>query len=124
MLLLVLGFSTFACPDLSGNYECQYEDGTTDMTSVSNSGNVYTLTDSEGTKSIVADGQTRRNADEMNERAVCEGNSLIIVASAEMDGVSLKATTKTQKIDGNLITDVEVNFNGEIENSTQVCTAN
>ncbi|MCP4912297.1 MAG: hypothetical protein GY909_04195 [Oligoflexia bacterium] len=123
LLSVVFGMSAFACPDFTGKYMCETEDGQLDETTIVTNGNVYTMTDNEGTQTVVADGQERRGDEGMMEKAFCDGDAMVLVAKGDFDGNSFSATSRTRKINGNLVSEVKINFNGYEENQTQVCTA-
>lgn len=81
--------AAFACADFSGNYSCFYveEDGSKvfyDM-DVVQSGNVFTITDDQGTETVVADGKPYQY--EGAEMAYsCSGNKVISVGKIDIEG--------------------------------------
>lgn len=123
LLSVVFGMSAYACPDFTGKYMCETEDGSPAETTVTTNGNVYTMTDYEGTQTVVADGQVRRGDEGMTEKAFCEGDAMVLEATGDFDGNTFSATSRTRRINGNLVSEVKINFNGYEETETQVCTA-
>jgi hypothetical protein len=80
--VLMFSTSAFACPDLAGTYSCPADDGSMTDTIVAQvvvSGvTVYTVTDSEGSYDLIADGQTRSQSGQTqtgNNATVTESNT-------------------------------------------------
>lgn len=88
MALIALLFSAqaFACPDLSGSYTCTYQDGSSEMVTISqDSKNGVTVYDYNGSQ-IPADNQTYRIPDDQTLkqgtfRAWCDSNDPTLLKS-------------------------------------------
>lgn len=86
--VLLISSTTWACPNFSGNYKCEatYSDGTAESydMSVSQQGNVFTTTDSEGSAVIVADGVPRELDLGFMTTVSCVGNSIEVVMTGSI----------------------------------------
>lgn len=94
-LLIILGAffasaTTFACANFSGNFTCTIEeDNYTYALKVEQTGNVFRITDDEGTDEFVADGQRRSIPDDVYQRnvsykATCQADSVVLSMMGEI----------------------------------------
>jgi hypothetical protein len=88
MTLVFISSAAWSCPNFSGDYSCNatHLDGTVENydISVSQNGNVYTTTDSEGSSVVVADGVERELEPGIVTSITCVGNSIEIVLNGDV----------------------------------------
>lgn len=122
MLTIFTTASLLACPDLAGKYSCE-NDGVQEVITVTQSGNTYQIIDSEGTQTIIADGEPRIIDQGLTQIAKCNGDSINLIMTGSFDGNEFNAVVATKKENGNLVSESQVTFGGMTESETQVCTS-